>query len=413
MGFLDRKSIIYLTLIVALSVALIAVCIDAYGGGTNDTGNPKTDAQKLNCEKASVTTATGSFVDRKAFCPGELIFEDNFDELNMDKWQHEHTLGGGGNGEFQYYLNHRDNSFVEDGILYIKPSFIGLEPGGEEYLKSGTLDINGGDPGNYCTNPSWNGCVRTGTPESILNPVKSARIRTANSFSFKYGKLEIRAKLPSGDWMWPALWLMPRVNQYGTWPASGEIDIMEARCNPNYFDESGVHIGTEQVLTTLHFGPNAWTNAYYTSTEPRNSASGQGFDKDFHLYQMEWTPDFMKISVDNEQLMLVEGNFWKRGNFDELAPGTRNPWISGTKMAPFDQEFFIIINLAIGGTQGYFPDEKYSNPKPKPWRNWTPVGEAMKAFWDKRDDWLPSWNIDENDGKDASFQIDYVKVWAL
>lgn len=52
------------------------------------------------------------------------------------------------NWEFQYYLNHRDNSFVEDGVLYLKPTFIGLEPGGEEYLNTGKLDINVGDPGN-------------------------------------------------------------------------------------------------------------------------------------------------------------------------------------------------------------------------------------------------------------------------
>lgn len=61
--------------------------------------------------------------------------------------------------------------------------------------------------------------------------------------------------------MWPALWLMPRTNQYGTWPASGEIDLMEARCNVDYRDEEGTHLGVEQVLSTLHFGPNAWTNA--------------------------------------------------------------------------------------------------------------------------------------------------------
>ncbi|KAL9698638.1 hypothetical protein quinque_002079 [Culex quinquefasciatus] len=397
MGFLDRKSLIYLAIIVALSVALIAVCIDAYA---SSAAAPQRDTPDdgLKCGQASVTTASGSFVDRKAFCPGELLFEDNFDTLDLDR------TGS---------LNHRDNSFVEDGVLYLKPTFIGLEPGGEEYLKTGKLDINGGDPGNFCTNPAWDGCVRTGTPESILNPVKSARIRTAHSFNFKYGKLEIRAKLPTGDWMWPALWLMPRTNQYGTWPASGEIDLMEARCNVDYRDEEGTHLGVEQVLSTLHFGPNAWTNAYDTSTAPKNSASGQGFNKDFHRYQLEWTPEFMKFIVNGEHILQVDGNFWQRGNFDERAPGTRNPWVSGTKMAPFDQEFFIILNLAIGGTNGYFPDEKVVNTKPKPWSNQSPVGPAMTSFWEKRDDWLPTWNLDINDGKDAAFQIDYVRIWAL
>lgn len=95
MGFLDRKSLIYLAIIVALSVALIAVCIDAYA---SPAAAPQRDTPDdgLKCGQASVTTASGSLVDRKAFCPGELLFEDNFDTLDLDRWQHEHTLGGGG-----------------------------------------------------------------------------------------------------------------------------------------------------------------------------------------------------------------------------------------------------------------------------------------------------------------------------
>ncbi|XP_055549673.1 beta-1,3-glucan-binding protein-like isoform X2 [Wyeomyia smithii] len=317
------------------------------------------------------------------------------------------------NGEFQYYLNHRDNSFVEDGIFYIKPALMGIEPGGEEFLRSGTLDIHGGDPGNFCTNPASDGCVRIGSPENILNPIKSARVRSAESFNFKYGNLEIRAKLPTGDWMWPALWLMPRINQYGTWPASGEIDLMEARCNTEYYDKDGTHIGVEQVLSTLHFGPNAWTNAYNTSTVSKNSSPGNGFNREFHRFQLEWTPEIMSFSVDDETLLQVDGNFWNRGNFEDRAPGTRNPWLSGTKMAPFDQEFFIIMNLAIGGTNGYFPDDNVMNSSPKPWSNQSPVRSATTSFWNNRNDWITSWGLDKNDGKDAAFQIDYVRVWAL
>lgn len=95
MGFLDRKSLIYLAIIVALSVALIAVCIDAYAGPTADPQRDTPD-DGLKCRQASVTTASGLLVDWKTFCPGELLFEDNFDTLDLDRWQHEHTLGGGG-----------------------------------------------------------------------------------------------------------------------------------------------------------------------------------------------------------------------------------------------------------------------------------------------------------------------------
>ena len=97
-----------------------------------------------------------------------------------------------------------------------------------------TLDYWGGAPADMCTGPNFYGCFRSsGGGGNYLNPVKSGRIRTAESFFFKYGKVEVRAKLPRGDWLWPAIWMLPRYNQYGGWPASGEIDIMEARGKPS------------------------------------------------------------------------------------------------------------------------------------------------------------------------------------
>ncbi|XP_065094013.1 beta-1,3-glucan-binding protein-like [Ochlerotatus camptorhynchus] len=414
MSFLDRKSIIYLAIIVALSVALIAVCIDAYAGDSNSSEQPTRDdsgGPVLQCEKASVTTASGTLVKQAQFCPGDLIFEDNFDKLSLEKWEHEHTVGGGGNWEFQYYLNSRRNSYVEDGTLIIRPTLLTDEMG-EEFLTTGTLNLHGGSPYDYCTNPAWYGCERMGNTDNYLNPIKSARLRTVRSFNFKYGKLEIRAKLPTGDWLWPALWLMPKLNQYGTWPTSGEIDLMEGRGNLDYRGADGTHIGVEQVGSTMHFGPNPSLNGFETTSEAKNSPPGEGFNKDFHRFQMEWTPDFMKFSVDDEQVLMAEGNFWERGNFEERAPGTPNPWVTGGKMAPFDEEFYILMNLAVGGTNGYFPDAPAINKDAaKPWSNQSPV--AIKEFWTNKNSWLPTWKLDENDSKDASFQVDYVKVWAL
>ena len=102
------------------------------------------------------------------------------------------------------------------------------------------------------------GCDRTsGAGGNYLNPIKSARIRTAESFSFTYGKVEVKAKLPRGDWLWPAIWMLPRDNQYGDWPSSGEVDIMESRGNaPSYppggYDSFGVNpslIANVKVIT--------------------------------------------------------------------------------------------------------------------------------------------------------------------
>ena len=116
-----------------------------------------------------------------------------------------------------------------------------------------------------CTNPSNYGCERQGSPTNYLNPIKSARVRTVNSFNFRYGKVEIRAKIPTGDWLWPALWLMPKINQYGTWPSSGEIDLMESRGNLDY-SVNGNQLGVEHVGTTLHFGPQWDLNGYEMAT---------------------------------------------------------------------------------------------------------------------------------------------------
>lgn len=110
--------------------------------------------------------------------------------------------------------------------------------------------------------------------EDIINPIQSARMRTINSFSFTYGTVEIRAKMPRGDWIWPgsiysvtlyfclanwiwivnlAIWMMPTGNRFGAWPRSGEIDIVEIRSNNDYTCGSR-HFGNKLMGSTLHFG---------------------------------------------------------------------------------------------------------------------------------------------------------------
>lgn len=127
-------------------------------------------------------------------------------------------MSGGGNEEFQWYVNDRANSYTTGGNLHIKPTFTS-DIFGEDFLYNGRVVI----PEWECTE-YWNyGCDRTGGYEHIINPIRSARIDSSQSFSFKYGTLEIRAKLPLGDWLWPALWMMPTHSVYGQWPRSGEI----------------------------------------------------------------------------------------------------------------------------------------------------------------------------------------------
>ena len=127
-------------------------------------------------------------------------------------------------------------------FIYIKPTFL-VDDIGEANLRGGyNFDLWGSSPSTLCTGPHFYGCFRTsGAGGNILNPIRSARIRTAESFNFRYGRVEVKAQLPRGDWLWPAIWLLPTTNQYSTWPASGEIVIMDSRGNAaGYIIQLGV-----------------------------------------------------------------------------------------------------------------------------------------------------------------------------
>jgi len=247
--------------------------------------------------------------------------------------------------------------------------------------------------------------VRSGAGGNIINPVMSARLRTVESFSFKYGKVEVRAKLPAGDWLWPAIWMLPRHNAYGTWPASGEIDIMESRGNRKLFNENMVNVGSEQISYTMHYGPYWPYNGYEKAHFETQSAVDQGYDRAFHVYGVEWTDTFIRYTLDGVAVGTVTppaGGFWELGDFPNDIP---NPWADAEnkRMAPFDQEFYLLINLAAGGTNGFFSD---AWTPPKPWQN--DGGNAFADFWAARNAWYPTWN-----GDDANFQIDYVRVIAV
>jgi len=335
---------------------------------------------------------------------GELIFEDNFDTLDFDKWEHERTMSGGGNWEFQIYDNTRTNSYTKDGNLYLFPSLT-EDRYGDGFVFTGTLNLHGGAPADMCTNQAFFGCERSG-PNGAVNPTMSARIRTVNSFNFKYGRVEVRAKMPTGDWLWPAIWMLPRHNAYGTWPASGEIDIVESRGNARLM-LNGVNIGAEQVGSTLHWGPYWPLNGYDKTTWSRNSVPG--YNQLFHVYGVEWTPDYIAFTLDGTELGRIApptGGFWELGEFPA---NIQNPWRFGSKMAPFDQEYYFIINLAVGGTNGFFPDQAVNEGgAPKPWTSTS--GNALGDFWNGRGGWYPTWQAA---GEDAALQVDYIRAWAL
>lgn len=222
----------------------------------------------------------------------QLVWHDEFDGTAIDtsKWQHEVNARGGGNNELQYYTDRAKNSYVKDGVLIIqalKEHYAGPE-GTREYT--------------------------------------SARLRTKNRGDWKYGLFIVRAKLPSGKGLWPAIWMMPTDNVYGGWAASGEIDIMEMLGHePN------------KVYGTLHYGAE-WPNNVH-SGDSFTLPSGS-FDQDFHVFSLQW--DTTKIS------WYVDGQLYQ----------TQTKWYTKAAPypAPFDQRFYLILNVAVGGNWPGNPD---------------------------------------------------------
>ncbi|KXN69864.1 glycoside hydrolase family 16 protein, partial [Conidiobolus coronatus NRRL 28638] len=149
----------------------------------------------------------------------------------MKTWKHDITLGGGGNWEFEYYSNNRSTSFVKNGKLHLRPILTSESIGEDAVKNGGTIDLWGNQPNMKCTANAFNGCIRKSDGENYLNPIQSALVRSHEKLSFTYGKVEVRARLPRGDWIWPAIWLLPTDHNYGGWPVSGEIDLVESRGN--------------------------------------------------------------------------------------------------------------------------------------------------------------------------------------
>lgn len=151
-----------------------------------------------------------------------------------------------------------------------------------------------------CTSNNFWGCERSAAGGNMINPIMSSRLRTVNSFSLTYGKVEVRAQLPKGDWIWPAIWMLPKHNEFGLWPASGEIDIMESRGN----DCDG---GNKKFGSTLHWGPDFFGNRYDLTT--KEYISDKSLADDFHTYGLIWSKEGLKTYIDNEDNVVLNVDF--------------------------------------------------------------------------------------------------------
>jgi beta-glucanase (GH16 family) len=312
-------------------------------------------------------------------------------------------MGGGGNWEFEYYINNRTNSFVRDGVLYLKPTLTADRIGKEQVAGNipTTLDIWGGTPADTCTSNAFYGCSRSSGGTNVINPIQSARLRTAGTFSFKYGRLEVEAKLPKGDWIWPAIWLLPEDQAYGLWPASGEIDLMESRGNDASYPAKGVNC----FGSTLHWGP-FWPDDPYELTHNDYCVNdGTTLNDDFHTYGLVWNEKEIYTYIDNDSNrvlnLAINSSFWELGGWSKNA-NLHNPWQGQPNNAPFDQKFYLIFNVAVGGVSGYFPDGQGG----KPWVDAT--NNAAQQFNNALDSIVKTWDLA---GEGSALAIRSVKVW--
>lgn len=152
----------------------------------------------------------------------------------------------------------------------------------------------------------------------------SAKLTTYQLKSFQYGKLLVKAKLPKGKGTWPAIWLLPNSIKKGrSWPRCGEIDLVE-------------HVGKNQ--DQLHFSLHTEMYNHVKRTQYTHVDSFEGITERFVEYGLEWTPEYMAFLVDGKEVVrFVRGEGGK--NIEEFG------W-------PFDQEFYLILNLAVGGNWG-------------------------------------------------------------
>ncbi|VUD62904.1 Glucan endo-1,3-beta-glucosidase A1 [Thalassocella blandensis] len=250
-----------------------------------------------------------------------LVWEDNFDGTSIDssKWNFEVNCWGGGNGEQQCYTNRPENAFVQDGILNIVARH-------EQY--SGP-NVNEEDP-NY---PGQN----------VTLPFTSARLRTRELAEWSYGKFEMRAKLPFGQGTWPAFWMLPTSSPYGTWAASGEIDIMEtvnlkAKLTPESSELE------DRIFGTLHYG-RAWPGNEHTGAEYSLPGDANPAD-DYHVYAVEWEEGEIRWYVDGYHYATQTEDGWYS---QYILDGQL---VDAPVGEPFGtaSPYHIILNFAVGGS---------------------------------------------------------------
>lgn len=346
-----------------------------------------------------------------------LAFQDDFqgDSIDHTIWNHEVQTGGWGTGEFEWTTDSTNNSFVKDGKLFIVPTLTSDALGEEAIINGYSLNLTAM---NTCTssNKSDIYCAAQSNSSTgmILPPVQSARLTTRLSGKgIRFGKIEVKAKMPTGDWLWPAVWMMPTREIYGPWPASGEIDIFEGKGNKAEYR----HDRTSNTMSsTLHWGPIADLDQYLRS-HGTLTLLRQFWNSKSRTFGMTWDENGIVTWQKSRAFEVMNFQFprkglWSIGDFPTtLSNGSflNNPWTLSassnvTNAAPFDQDFYLILSVAVGSTNSYFQDA--DSTKGKPWSD--AAINPMRDFWLAKNQWLPTWPLNV---EDRAMVIESVKVW--
>lgn len=243
-----------------------------------------------------------SLLGTKIYTEADLVWEENFDGDSLDttNWNFEPHEVGWVNNESQRYVDETENNSAEfaDKNVIVQDGYLVLQA--HKYVD---------DYGNVS--------------------YTSGRINTQYKNDFMYGRFEARLKVPYDNAFLPAFWMMPtEEGLYGQWPKCGEVDIMEVLGN-----------ATDTSYATIHYGEP------HMESQGSKTLSGGDFSKEFHVYACEWDPGEFRFYVDGELILTENDWFTKRNGYGEV-----------TYPAPFDQPFYMILNLAVGGTWPGDPD---------------------------------------------------------
>lgn len=222
-----------------------------------------------------------------------LVWQDEFNgtEIDESKWTYDTGGHGWGNNEWQYYTDREQNAYIDDTCLVIEARRESYE--GKDYT--------------------------------------SARLKTQNRAGWRYGKFDVRAKLPRGQGIWPAIWMLGTNIPAIGWPACGEIDIMEM------IGGSGRE---NQVHGTIHWSDENDDHAMYGTGF---QLPGGTFADDFYIYSIEWSAQKIEWSVNGVKYLEAD--------------------ITPASMNEFQNYFFMILNVAVGGNWPGYPDETTQFPQ--------------------------------------------------